>query len=226
MKLIDIAFKVRQDNYVANLSKDFPSLKIYQWCNREHDIIEIVVEDPEELALVMKQLPLPEGVIAKTSGDNIHIIKKKCVCMDSPGVVKFTENLELLYVSPNILQKGWQYHRVIAFQHSAFKTLVRRLEEAGMAVEVLHKTSSTNSISSLMTIQADTLFSSITMKQMDALLTAYRNGYYRFPRRVDVKELATRRKVPRTTFHEHLQKAESKILTNLAPYAQLYSQPI
>ena len=226
MRLVDIAFKVRKDDYLSSLSKDYPSLKLYQWCNREHDIIEVVVEDPEEHALVMKQLPLPEGVIAKTSGGNIHVIKKKCVCMDNPGVVKFTENLELLYVSPSLLHKGWQFHRVIAFKHSAFKTLVRRLEEADMAVEILHKTSSTNSISSLMTIQADTLFSSITTKQMDALMTAYRNGYYRFPRKVDVKALAAKRKVPRTTFHEHLQKAESKIITNLVPYAQLYTRPI
>ena len=95
-----------------------------------------------------------------------------------------------------------------------------------MPVEILHKTSSTNSISNMMTIQADALFSSITMKQMDALLTAYRNGYYRFPRKVDVKALAAKRKVPRTTFHEHLQKAESKIITNLVPYVQLYIRPI
>src|SRR4030043_1040028 len=58
-----------------------------------------------------------------------------------------------------------------AFKHSAFRTLVGRLEKAGMAIEVLHKTYSTNSISNMMTIQAATLFSSITVKKMNARLT-------------------------------------------------------
>src|SRR3972149_1223921 len=123
MKLVDITFKVRKDNFLANLSRDFPSLKVCLWCNREHDVMEIVVEDPEEYALVMKQLPLPEGVVAKISEGNVNIIKKKCSCMDNPGVVKFAENLELLYVSPSLMHKGWQFHRVVAFKHSAFRTL-------------------------------------------------------------------------------------------------------
>jgi hypothetical protein len=37
-----------------------------------------------------------------------------------------------------------------------------------------------------------------------------------------VKNLAAMKKIPRTTFQEHLQKAESKLLSSLMPFLQLY----
>jgi hypothetical protein len=37
-----------------------------------------------------------------------------------------------------------------------------------------------------------------------------------------VKDIAAKKKIPRTTFQEHLQKAESKLLSSLMPFLQLY----
>jgi len=57
---------------------------------------------------------------------------------------------------------------------------------------------------------------------MDALLTAYNSGYYRLPRRANVQTIAYRRHLPRTTFQEHLKKAENKLVASLVPYIQLF----
>ena len=48
MPLSEVVFKVMHDCPFSNISRNFPSLKMFVWCNREHEIVEIVVEKPEE----------------------------------------------------------------------------------------------------------------------------------------------------------------------------------
>ncbi|NTV23573.1 MAG: hypothetical protein HGA85_04320 [Nanoarchaeota archaeon] len=52
----------------------------------------------------------------------------------------------------------------------------------------------------------------LTEKQRKALELALEHGYYTFPRKIDVERLAMISKVPRTTYQEHLRKAESKLM--------------
>jgi hypothetical protein len=57
---------------------------------------------------------------------------------------------------------------------------------------------------------------------MDALLTAYSNGYYNLPRKTNVQDIAYKQRVSRTTYQEHLKKAENKLVASLVPYVQLF----
>jgi len=47
-------------------------------------------------------------------------------------------------------------------------------------------------MASSLTLTADAPFSDLAEKQMDALLTAYSHGYYRLPRKTDVKTILSR----------------------------------
>jgi hypothetical protein len=57
---------------------------------------------------------------------------------------------------------------------------------------------------------------------MDALLTAYSNGYYNLPRKANIQDIANKKRVSRTTYQEHLKKAENKLVASLIPYVQLF----
>lgn len=52
----------------------------------------------------------------------------------------------------------------------------------------------------------------LTEKQMSAFELAKEFGYYNYPRKISVEQLAKLKKVPRTTFQNHLRKAEIKLL--------------
>jgi len=52
----------------------------------------------------------------------------------------------------------------------------------------------------------------LTGKQRTALELALELGYYQYPRKISVEELAKRISIPRTTFQEHLRKAEEKVM--------------
>ena len=59
----------------------------------------------------------------------------------------------------------------------------------------------------------------LTLKQYEALFCAIQEGYYRYPREKSVEEMAMIMKVPRSTFQEHLRKAESKVMPQFQAHA-------
>ncbi len=224
MALFEVVLKLTHDDPFVYISRRFPSLKIFFWCNREHDVIELIVENPEEYSLVMEQIPEIDGIIEQSSDrSKVHLILHKCCCKMEDSMIKHIGTLDLLQVFPVILEKGWEYHRIIAFRHEDLEELLQRLEKGRWVFKILRKVPFDGFIGSSLTLTADALFSDLTEKQMDALLTAYRNGYYKLPRKADVKTIASKERVPRTTFQEHLKKAENKIVAALVPYIQLFN---
>lgn len=55
----------------------------------------------------------------------------------------------------------------------------------------------------------------LTRKQLEALNLAVANGYYTWPRRISLAELAALVGLSRRTFQDHLRKAEAKLMPNL-----------
>jgi len=225
MPLYEVVLKVTHDCPFGNVSRKFPSLKMFLWCNREHEVIEIVAEKEEEYTAVKAELT-KIGDILEESSDHYkaHLITKVCSCTMDNSVGKNIDAFNLLHVSPVIYQQGWEYYRLIVFRHEDLRRLMQRLEQRGFVFDVVRKVPFDGFIASSLSLTADALFSDLTDRQMDALLTAYSHGYYMLPRKSDVQTIAGKRRVPRTTFQEHLKKAENKLVVSLVPYIQLYKK--
>lgn len=225
MTLFEVVLKATYDSYFHDMTRRFPSLKMFIWCNKEHDVIEVIVKNEEDYPLVMEQMRKCEilGIVEESSDDQrFYLMVHKCNCMMENTMAKHIGTLDLLHVFPVILEKGWQYHRIIAFRHEDFEDLLHRLEKSGWILKILRKVPFNGFIASSLTLTADALFSALTEKQINALLTAHKNGYYMLPRKADVQTIAAKEQVPRTTFQEHLKKAENKLLGALVPYMQLF----
>lgn len=59
------------------------------------------------------------------------------------------------------------------------------------------------------------LYPKLTQKQKEAFMLALENGYYEFPRKIELKELAKIMKSSYTTLQFHLRKAERKIMNSV-----------
>jgi len=225
MPLFEAVLRVTHDCPFCNISKKFPSLKMFVWCNTEHDILEVVLNDPGSYAAVRDEVERLGGIVEESSDrDRVHLFTKKCLCDLENSVGRNIEAHDLLHVPPASYEGGWEYYRVIAFRHEDLRGLLETLEERGFSLEVLRKAPFDGFIASSLTLTADALFSDLTEKQVEAVLDAYKNGYYAMPRRADIGTIASQRDVPRTTFQEHLRKAENKLVASLIPYLQLFKK--
>jgi len=59
------------------------------------------------------------------------------------------------------------------------------------------------------------LLPDLSPKQKEAIELAYKKGYYKYPKKIDLNKLAKIMKVSKSTFQEHLKKAEGKLLPYL-----------
>ena len=152
---------------------------------------------------------------------NMRLVSQNCICSEKTTVHDNIQDLEILNVMPVFASKGYEYYRLIAFKHEAIEELFNRLYAHGFEVEVQEKAPFYGMVSDNL-ITLNSIVSKLTDKQMSAIIAAYNNGYYQTPREVNVRGIAKRLEVPRTTLQEHLNKAENKLISSIVPQIQLY----
>lgn len=227
MTLHEVTLKVTFDSFLVDLSRRFPSMTICIWCNRQNDVMEVVVRKPEDYSLVIDEIRACKilGILEESAINNrIYLTVRECYCMNEDTMVRHIGELDLLNIFPNVIENGWVYHRLIVFRHEHFEELLRRLENWGWIYKIVRKVPVDGFTGGSLTFTAGALFSDLTERQIDAILTAYRHGYYNLPRGSDVQTIAAKENIPRTTYQEHLKKAENKIVGALVPYAELFKR--
>jgi len=223
MPLFEVVFRARYDNPLSGITKDNPSVKIYQWCNDKHDIMELIMQKQEDYGQIRNDMSKAVEIVDEIhNGANTHVITRMCSCGGPNTVQGYLGDPGLLLIPPIAYENGWEHLRLISFRHENVKRLLTKLRSDGFEVEIIRKKPFDGYIASSLTLTTDALFSGLTEKQMHALLTAYAQGYFRFPRGSDLQTIASKEKISRTTFLEHLKKAENKIITALIPHIQLF----
>jgi len=222
MPLFEVAFKIKHDCPFGNLSRKFPSARIFVWCNREHEVIEVMLSEPSQRKQLERAIDsLADIVDVASDGENVRVITKKCHCTMKNSVGHNLDAHNILHLMPVVYEAGWEYYHAIAFRHGDFKRFVEAAERLPCELEVLRKSRIQANLGGSVTISVSDLFANLTNKQVDALLTSYSMGYFRFPRKTNVMNIANEKRVPRTTFQEHLTKAENKLVAGLVPYLRL-----
>ncbi|MDX1534300.1 MAG: methylated-DNA--[protein]-cysteine S-methyltransferase [Thermoplasmata archaeon] len=70
-------------------------------------------------------------------------------------------------------------------------------------------------------LRSPLFLSSLTQKQAETMETAYDAGYYDFPRRATLDDISRARGSARSTFQEHLHKAERHVVRALLPFVRI-----
>lgn len=111
---------------------------------------------------------------------------------------------ELIYIKPPLVDKtGWETWEVAALDRKMLVNFSDKVKNCKMvSIEKTH----------LSDIYFPRLSPDLTQPQRKALILAMKEGYYNFPKKIDLEGLAKLAKVSRATFREHLRKAEKKML--------------
>ncbi len=103
---------------------------------------------------------------------------------------------------PIVIQSGVQYHTVLAPSRSQLGQLLQELRKRFTRVE----------ISRVRERPTDPYEAILTEKQREALVLAYKSGYYEMPRRVKLADLGQKLGIKRVAMQERLRRAELRIL--------------
>ena len=227
MPHFEVAFKLQHECPYNTFSKVHPAAIISHWCNWSRDVLEIAHRDlgDERIQKDIQELTKALGtrIIRRSfTSSNIQIVLQHCACdRIPPPTLPVIEGRNCLEVQPAVYTEGWEWYRVIAFSERDLTHLFRDLDEQ-CKVEVTSRRSISNeSIRDTFLVSTSTLFGNLTTKQRRALITALDNGYYHMPRRATAGEIAEKLRVPRTSYVDHLRKAENKVLKAVGSYLRM-----
>jgi hypothetical protein len=221
MSLYEASFRVKHECPYREISERYPDLTIREWYLSDCQVIEVTGpgSPPDDLLDEIEGL----GTVLHESidGEALHVVTQSCLCSLEDSIIERFERYNCLYQPPTIHRQGWEHYTVIAFDEGDVRDLVRDLE-ADRHIEVLSKTEiAERQVPHSMLAPVDQLFEDVTDRQLAALRLALECGYYEQPRQTSLRELASMTSVARSTYEEHLRKAENKLLTNAGAYLRL-----
>jgi len=227
--MFELSFRIQHSRPYVQLSVKHPEVRVAEWCNLRTDVLEIECPDIGTFTMIehdLRNLLTWRGgkVLKKDFLErNIQVVVK--TCRDSkirPSVSGVLDANSCLEIPPIVYYGGWEEHKIVGFRESDYKKLFQNLGDLG-PVEVLQKkVLPERSIRDTFVISLNSVFSELTDKQVTALLAALDYGYYQVPKKMTAEEIARKHGVPRTTFEEHVRKAESKILHAMTPYIKMH----
>jgi hypothetical protein len=211
---------------------------IVEWCNTKSDVFEVRSKDVENAQKVVSEfrrlateLGNVKMRVLSFGGESSGVILQalsSCMCgralksRNVTSVVRIITKNRCVEIPPTIYKAGWEYYSVLAFDPSDFKNLFKALGKLG-PTEIMSKKSYSGAAPESFTVSLRGLFSGLTNKQLDAYVGALENGYYAVPRKTTIGKIARARRVARTTYDDHLRKAESKVALAISPYLRIYA---
>jgi predicted DNA binding protein len=164
-------------------------------------------------------------ILRKSFGNaNMQVVLQECGCaIQKTSVTNTIESNNCLEIQPGIYTGGWEHYRIIALNQKDVKRLFDTLSNF-CNLEIISRRTVSRSVIDTFLISTNSLLGDLTRKQIQALTTALGAGYYRVPKKITTNEISKMIGQPRTTFEEHLRKAESKVMQAIIPYIHLQTK--
>jgi predicted DNA binding protein len=228
LTLFEVRFRVEHDCPYTRFSKALPRVVVQHWCSRESDVLEFALpEGLDQSSLESEMLRLQKGLGAKFVRKAVPernrrvIVQKHNYSSMKQNVNSLIEDNNCMEVQPTVYKDGYEWYKVLAFNHRDLTRLFGQLSRWADVEVVSKERLSDRSPRDTTTVSMRNLLGGLTQKQLDALLVAISAGYYESPRKVRTEDISARVKTPRTTYETHLRKAEGKVLRSLLPYVEL-----
>jgi len=231
--MFEVTFRVQHDCPYTRFTVKHPEVRMTEWCNNRIHVIEVDVPDIETFTRIepdLNELLLWKGgrILKKSFlAGNLQLIVKSCRCTKiRPNISEIVERNSCLTIPPEIYYGGWEEYRVVGFRENDYKRMFQKLDQIGEVKIIQKRVAPEKIIRDTFMVSLNGVFSRLTERQVNSLIAALEAGYYQIPKKVTTTEIAGRNKVPRTTYEEHLRKAESKVLQAIAPYVRLYTSGV
>lgn len=212
---------------MSELTEENPSISVYDWCNFAIDFYQVRSSDGEELESATRALLAMNersgSVLREPSlGKKSEFLVTRCSHALRGSLEETMNKFGCVALYPFVFERGWTRIKGIALDEGGLARMFSKLGQRGeLRVDAKSKFD-LSLFRENFVVPTAALAHGMTAKQAESLLTAVESGYYSVPRKVGFGEVAKRLRVPRTTYEEHVRKAESKVMNAAAPYLSLY----
>ncbi|UCE13702.1 MAG: helix-turn-helix domain-containing protein [Candidatus Heimdallarchaeota archaeon] len=214
-------------NSFSKFSNRHPNIEVQLWCNTQHDIIELIprglgekkVKEILEKAIIDLEEELGSVVKIYPEKFRVQLLFKFCRCAEFPLDAVFSK-YDCLELPPTKYFAGKEILNLIVTPSDTemiLEDIKGTVPAAKVNVLKLAPLKSGDQPYPFY-LPIDDLSKMLSERQHQALLLAFKNGYYDTPRPKGLTEsLANEMSIGRRTFDEHLHKAEKKIMNFLVP---------
>ena len=226
--MMQILFRLKPSWDLIRLTEEIPSVSILDWCNFNIDFYQIRSADQRELdaaANMLASLNKKAGFVLqnrKKMGTDSIVLVMKCKHILRGSVEETMNNFSCIALYPFVFQEGWMRVRAVGLEENRIAKMFSSLSKMG-ELKIENKSRiDRDSLRENFAIPTNALVANLTAKQVESLLVAAELGYYNVPRKITFEAIANAVNVPRTTYEEHVRKAESKIINAVVPYLSLF----
>ncbi len=201
--------RIRVHHRGCTSEKTHGALTITQLGSEGHSSLFLVTgETPDEVDVFLRDFEQKlTGFTILCRSPQVAMVRGGC---PPSGVEDCILSYGCSILFPALFSEGREVYRIIAPSRERLKALMDRLQEFGGAN--LEGVADVGPESLQIHLNLAEIAGVLTKKQLGVLTTAVKAGYYQSPRRTSTERLAKAAGISRTTFEEHLRKAESKVL--------------
>lgn len=223
MSAEELQFRVAFEGTLTEFSRRNPQAVVSLWCDWRREVVEVVGAPAEEVERLRARLAQGSSFVEVYAlGPATHVLVMDCIDLPHDFVYRAVDAAHCVHVPPTRFEGGFEHYTVMSFSETRSRHLFKAMREEGRAVELLQKRAlDVQPLLSARSVPVLALLSKLTDRQVDALLLAARHGMYDSPRRTTAAAIADSVGLSRSTFEEHLRKAENRLLLDLVPYLEL-----
>ncbi len=215
MTVVDARIRVHHPCPYCGLSDRFPRSVLLLWCDNRRDTFLVSAPDALELRRITRILRrefrarelLRDGATALLELPDFE-------WKEPPSVTGLARRGRVWVLPPVVYAEGRETYRLVASTRARLNRLIRRLRQLG-SVEILSvsERSGLESVREYPTASVH-FFEGLSPAQLRALVAAHDAGLLDVPARASWESVARAVGVSRSTFGEHLRKAQGRLLRN------------
>ncbi len=222
MHFLDTRIRVQHPCPFCDFSAAFPDVEMAQWCNGTNEVLHITVPEPSRLPEVLeaarKSLAVREIF---QDGRSVLTVSRACACSRSITISSLADKNDVWLIPPITYRDGWETHRAIAEGRKALERFYSDVREIGELEVLSHRPRERLDLFRDLGVIPVHFFGGLTDRQVRTLVSAYENGLLEIPARTRMSRVARGEGLSRSTFGEHLRKAQLQLLRNSYPYLKL-----
>lgn len=225
MSFLETRVRVQHMCPYCDLSAVFPDVEMDLWTNTQSDVFHITATTPQQLQKLLRMMQ--ESLGARTiiqDGPSALVVTHQAAWDYPPSIPKIADRRGLWVMPPTIYFGGSETYRVISPTIAVLRRFVADIKKFGKVEMLSHRArDQMDRIRSLGTIPVH-LFEGLTDRQIHIMVNALEGGLFELPATEKMDRVAAREGLSRSTFGEHLRKAEAQILRNSYPFLKLKDQ--